>query len=95
MPPAIPISASLASPGPLTTQPMTATFTSRSISATISSTRVARPIRSILVRPQVGQETTSMPPVLSFSALRISLALFISSTGSPVRETRMVSPMPS
>ncbi len=32
IPPAIPISASLASPGPLTTQPITATFTSRSMS---------------------------------------------------------------
>ena len=94
MPPAIPISASFASPGPLTTQPITATLMSNGISATIFSTWFASPIRSILVLPQVGQETTSMPPLRSPNVFKISFADLISSNGSPVSDTRIVSPMP-
>lgn len=44
--------------------------------------------------PQVGQDTTSIPPFLSPSAFRISFALLISSNGSPVSDTRIVSPIP-
>ena len=92
----MPISASLASPGPLTTQPITATLTPSkpSMPETMVSTWFARWIRSIRVRPQVGHETTSTPPFLSPRVLRIWRADLISSIGSPVRETRMVSPMP-
>ena len=60
-PPAMPISASRASPGPLTAQPITATVSGSLQSCSRSSTCRARPIRSILVRPQVGQETKVMP----------------------------------
>ncbi len=94
MPPQMPKSASLDSPGPLTTQPITATFTSRGMSSTSFSTSLAREIKSMLVRPQVGQDTTSTPPFRKPRVRKICLAERISSTGSPVRETRIVSPMP-
>ena len=48
----------------------------------------------MLVLPQVGQETTSMPPVLKPRVLKISFADLISSTGSALNETRMVLPIP-
>ena len=76
------------------TQPITATLISSGISATISSTLFASPIRSILVLPQVGQDTTSIPPFRSPSVFKISFADLISSTGSPVSDTRIVSPIP-
>ena len=82
-------------PGYNTTHPITATLISSGMSATISSTWFASLIRSILVLPQVGQDTTSIPPLRSPSVLRISFAVRISSTGSPVRETRIVLPIPS
>ena len=55
-PPATPISASFASPGPLTAQPITAIFTGFLISFTASSISFARDTKSISVLPQVGQE---------------------------------------
>ena len=58
------------------------------------STFPAREIKSICVRPQVGQETTSIPPLLKPRVFKISFADLISSTGSPVRDTRIVSPIP-
>ena len=61
MPPAIPQSAADASPGPLTAQPITATVMGLSTPFSRSSTWEARPIRSMRVRPQVGQETSSAP----------------------------------
>ena len=67
---------------------------SNGISCTIASTLFASPIKSIRVRPHVGQETTSTPPLRSPSVLRIRLADFISSNGAPVKETRIVSPIP-
>ena len=93
-PPAMPISASLASPGPLTAQPMTATFSGLLQEASRSSTAFAREMRSILVLPQVGQETSFTPPRFPIQR-RMSLAASISLTGSSVRETRIVSPIPS
>ena len=48
----------------------------------------------IWVLPQVGQETTSIPPLRNPSVRRISFADLISSIGSPVRDTLMVSPIP-
>ena len=45
------------------------------------------------VRPQVGQET-SRTPCFRSRARRMSSPAFTSSTGSAVRDTRMVSPMP-
>jgi phosphatidate cytidylyltransferase len=44
--------------------------------------------------PQVGQDTTSTPPLRSPSVFKINLADLISSDGSPVRETLIVSPIP-
>src|SRR5699024_5437808 len=82
IPPAMPMSASFASPGPFTTQPMTATLIlSRGMSCTIFSTSLARLMRSIFVLPHVGQDTTSIPPFLRPSVLRISFAVRISSAG--------------
>ena len=60
-PPAMPRSASFASPGPLTTQPMTAILRGRSMFWQRVSTASARLARSICVRPQVGQLTMSTP----------------------------------
>ena len=51
-------------------------------------------IKSIFVRPQVGHDTTSTPPFLRPSVFKISFAERTSSTGSPVKDTRMVSPIP-
>ena len=47
------------------------------------------------VRPHVGQDTSCTPCVRRFSARRMSHAAFASGTGSPVRLTRIVLPMPS
>ena len=55
LPHATPTSASLASPGPFTTQPMTATEMGLSQVLSRSDTRSAKPMRSTCVRPQVGQ----------------------------------------
>ena len=93
-PPAIPRSASYASPGPLTTHPITASFKSRSYPESIFSTFPARSIRLIHVLPHVGHETTSIPPFLKPRVLSISFAASISLTGSSVRETLIVSPIP-
>ena len=54
--PAIPISASRASPGPLTAQPSTATLRGALMFEIYSSTSFAIFIKSISIRPQVGQE---------------------------------------
>ena len=62
---------------------------------TFSSTSEAREIRSISVLPQVGQETNFTPPGRSPAAFRIAMPTETSRTGSAVRETRIVSPMPS
>ena len=48
----------------------------------------------ICVRPHVGHDTTSIPPVLSPSVLSISFADFTSSSGLPVSDTLIVSPIP-
>ena len=90
----MPTSAAEASPGPLTTQPMTATVMGLSTALSRSSTWVARPMRSIRVRPQVGQDTSSGPSFRTPAALRMSRAAYTSSTGSAERDTRRVSPIP-
>ena len=88
------MSASRASPGPLTTQPITATVkgTRRSDSSVCTLWAMAR--TSMLVRPQVGQLTTLTYSVRRPTARRMSMAAAASGSGSPVRETRTVSPMP-
>ena len=90
----MPISASLASPGPFTTHPITAIFISAVISLVLSSTCFAMDIKSIPVLPQVGQDTILTPPPIP-TALRISFAAYISRTGASVSDTLIVSPIPS
>ena len=50
---------SRASPGPLTTQPMTATLIGTVIPDKASCTSWAKPIKSTWVRPQVGKKSAS------------------------------------
>ena len=71
LPPAMPTSASRASPGPLTTQPITATVIGSLILAKCCSTVRATFSKSIEVRPQVGQEIKVGPYFLRPKALRI------------------------
>ena len=47
------------------------------------------------VLPHVGQDIKVMPPSLRSRALRIILAVITSSTGFPVKDTLIVSPIPS
>jgi len=93
-PPATPISASLASPGPLTTQPITATLIGFSTLAIAFSTLLAKVTRSISVRPQVGQEIKIGPFSLNPSDFKISKPTLTSSVTLPVKETLIVSPIP-
>ena len=91
----MPMSASLASPGPLTTQPITATFRLLLLFSSKFSISLAIFIMSILVLPQVGHEIKVIPHLRSSRALSILNPALTSSTGSSVRVTLMVSPMPS
>lgn len=59
------------------------------------STWFAILIKSICVLPQVGQDTNSSPPFLRPKAFKISFPTFISSTGSLVKDTLIVFPIPS
>ena len=59
------------------------------------STSSAILIRFICVLPQVGHETNCIPCFLKPNAISISFATFISSIGSLVSDTLMVSPIPS
>ena len=90
----MPMSASLASPGPFTAQPITATLISLFIFLHLSSTLLARPIKSIEVLPQVGQDTNSIPNFLRPKSFNIALATLTSSTVEPVKDTLIVSPIP-
>src|SRR6266542_962901 len=95
LPEATPMSASRASPGPLTMQPITATRSGASISPIRSSTALARLNTSTSARPQDGQATRSSFLGRRPRAPRIALPTLTSSTGWAVSDTRMVSPMPS
>ena len=83
-----------ASPGPFTTQPITAIFSGVRRCAVSARTRATMPATSMQVRLQVGQEITSTPARRP-SARRISIAASGSGSGEPVSDTRTVSPMPS
>lgn len=91
---ATPISASLASPGPFTGQPIIAIVISFLIPLTFSSTSFTIFIKSTLVLAQVGHETIFTPNFLNFKLFNISFPTFTSSKGSPVIETLIVSPIP-
>lgn len=93
--PVTPTSACRASPGPLTTQPMTAIFTWARISRNSFSTALASSMEFTVVRPQVGQEITSIPRPYRSSERNRIFAVSTSSMGSAVSDTRIVSPMPS
>src|SRR5439155_20620784 len=94
-PAAMPMSASRASPGPLTTQPITATWIGRLRSSSAACASRATLMTSISARPHDGHAIRSRPlrsrrPIAS-SSWRPARA---SSTGSAGGEWRMVSPMP-
>ncbi len=59
------------------------------------STSAASPIKSISVRPHVGQDIISGPRFRMPRARKISYAAMISCVGSAVKDTRKVSPIPS
>ena len=94
LPEATPRSASRASPGPLTTQPMTATRSGTSMPSRPAVTSSASVYTSTWARPHEGQLTISRPRWRRLSDSRIWLPTFTSSTGGADRETRIVSPMP-
>ena len=97
--PAMPKSASPASPGPFTAQPITATSNACGYAFSRSSTTTARFSTPTLSRPQDGQAIITGPRSRRPSALRISQATSTSSHGiggerdaervaDPVREQR-------
>ena len=92
--PAIPISASRASPGPFTAQPSTATLIGTCSVEIYSSTSLAILIKSISIRPQVGQEISVAALDARPNDFNSSRATFTSSTGSALNEIRSVFPMP-
>ena len=71
-PAAIPTSASFASPGPFTSQPMTATLMGDLVFFRRSSTVFAKLTTSTSARPQDGHATRTAPSFRNSSALRIS-----------------------
>ena len=83
MPPAIPQSAADASPGPLTAQPITATVMGLSTPFSRSSTWVARPIRSMRVRPQVLCPLPPDPGGLQDVPGRVDLLHRVGGEGDP------------
>ena len=89
------MSASLASPGPFTAHPITATVNSEFIVCKNSSTSFAIGIKSICVLPQVGHATSVGTPLYKLQSFSISFATFISFTGSSDSDTLNVSPIPS
>ena len=92
--PAIPISASLASPGPFTAQPSTATLIGALIFEIYSSTSFAIEIKSISIRPHVGHEINVAAFDDQPNDFNNSRATLISSTGSADNEIRNVLPIP-
>src|SRR5688572_18514089 len=93
-PPATPMSAARASPGPLTSHPITAMWISSLRVRNSSSTSLASFTRSTSARPHDGHDTNVRPPLRSPSDFRISMPTRTSSVGSADRDTRIVSPMP-
>ena len=88
------MSVSRASPGPLTTQPIT----ERVMGVVMWASRSSR-ISTVLItsncwRAQDGQEITLTPRWRSPRAFSMSKPTLISSTGSAESDTRSVSPMP-
>src|SRR5690606_33326081 len=95
LPDATPRSASRASPGPFTTQPMTATRSGTLIPSSPSVTESASVYTSTCARPHDGHETISSLRSRRLSDCRICSPTLTSSAGGAESETRMVSPIPS
>ena len=95
LPPAIAISACLASPGPFTAQPMIATFISQSIVVKKDSISLTTGCISHAVRPQVGQAIKFGVFFNNPQHFNNCFTIVISFTGSPFTLIRIVSPMPS
>ena len=93
-PPVNPTSVIRASPGPLTTQPITDRLSEVVIWASLSSSVDTVLITSNPCRAQDGHEMIVTPRCRSPRDFRISKPTLTSSTGSADSETRMVSPMP-
>ena len=91
----MPTSASFASPGPLTSQPITATFIGVGSARRRSSATFASGMRSMSARPHEGHATSVRPRSRRPRDFRRSNAALTSITGSSLSETRMVSPIPS
>ena len=94
-PPVKPISVSRASPGPLTTQPITESVIGVVMWARRFSSASTVRITSNCWRAQDGQEMMLTPRWRRPSAFRISKPTWTSSSGSADSETRIVSPMPA
>src|SRR5215475_12896602 len=95
LPDATPRSASRASPGPFTTQPMTATRSGAGNPSSAAVTWSASVYTSTWARPHDGHETISSPRSRRPSDSRIAEPTLTSSTGGADSDTRIVSPMPS
>ena len=91
----MPTSASLASPGPLTSQPITATLIGLFICLNILSTSLASFLISTSALPQLGQAAKTAPSLRRSNDFSISIPDIISSTGESLKETLIVSPIPS
>src|SRR5580692_2740111 len=95
LPPATPTSAIFDSPGPLTTQPITATFTGALYDLAIASTLRPSSSTDISARPHEGHAVISNPFSRNPSDFKMPQQTGTSSIGSSASETRNVSPMPS
>ena len=93
-PPVIPISVMLASPGPLTTQPIIETVKGFVTSSSAFSNFFTVSITGNCCLAQEGHEIIFMPLFLNPKLLRISKPTFTSSSGSSDKETLIVSPIP-
>jgi len=76
-------------------QPSTAIFTGSASPFRRFSICFINPCRSMSIRPQVGHAISSGDVTRAPVAFKMSNATGISSSGSAVSETRIVSPMPS
>ena len=96
LPEATPRSASRASPGPLTTQPMTATRSGTSMPSRPAVTSLGQRV-DVDLGAAAGRAGDDLEPALAQvrATRRIWMPTLTSSTGGADSETRIVSPMPS
>ena len=94
-PPVIPTSVIAASPGPLTTHPITDKVTGSFMCDNFSSKILTVSITLKACLAHDGQDIILTPLSLRFKDFKISLPIFTSSTGSSDNETLIVSPIPA